>query len=343
VSQPIRTGSDAAAPQPPSAPSEHSLARALARRCRGRTLVLGRAPAALLDRLAHEQIDAEVRPAAAAHVARNESFDAVLVVDVLEHLEAGPALDLLQDAYALVAPHGQLLVCVPHGELLPGSTPRQTFSRSSLKQLLERIDQPKVYTDQPYSWLFMGVERDPVLDHAAADRCRAIAALCRGRVLELGCGPGHLCAEIARHGLEVVGVDLSARKVARARARHPGIDFRQQDILALPADAAHDTVVLAEVLEHVPVDVGGAMLAHAWSMVAPGGQLVVSVPNEDCVPHRNHLREFTADGLRELLARFGEPRIAATQPFKWLLVNVDKPAGGRTGAPAADPTAAPRG
>ncbi|HEU4419682.1 MAG TPA: class I SAM-dependent methyltransferase [Planctomycetota bacterium] len=314
-------------PSPPLPQEELGLARALARRCRGRTVVLGRASAALRDRLASAGIDAHVRaigdppnePAAGA------PFDTVLVVDALEHVEPEARSSALARAYAAVGQRGQLLVCVPHGGNARGPGAR-SFERAELKSLLEQIDQPRMYKDQPFGWLFFGIEREAAIDHAVADRCRVIASLCRGRVLELGCGAGHLSAEIARRGLRVLGVDLSARKIERARARYPGIEFLEQDILEMPADAVHDTVVLAEVLEHVPAAVGDRMLALAWAMVAPGGRLVVSVPNEDLVPHRNHVREFTVASLRDCLAAFGAATVETRQPFKWLLMYVDKAA-----------------
>src|SRR3954471_18271601 len=48
------------------------------------------------------------------------------------------------------------------------------------------------------------------------------------RVLELGCGTGHLLAALKpSHG---VGVDFSAGMIAQARNRHPGLTFLQGDI-----------------------------------------------------------------------------------------------------------------
>ena len=89
-----------------------------------------------------------------------------------------------------------------------------------------------------------------------------------------------------------------------------------------------DTVVMSEVLEHVPPEVGAKMLAVAWAHVAPGGRLVVSTPFEDLVPHRNHVVEFTEQSFYALLALYGQPKLYEHQPLRWLLGTVDKPKAG---------------
>ena len=47
----------------------------------------------------------------------------------------------------------------------------------------------------------------------------AVATRSGGRVLDVGCGPGHLANRLAReHGLEVTGLDLDPAMIERARA-----------------------------------------------------------------------------------------------------------------------------
>lgn len=45
------------------------------------------------------------------------------------------------------------------------------------------------------------------------------------RVLDCACGTGNVSFELAKHGLEVVGVDLSSEMIAQARAKAAGIHF----------------------------------------------------------------------------------------------------------------------
>lgn len=64
------------------------------------------------------------------------------------------------------------------------------------------------------------------------------------RVLDVGCGPGRHAHELARRGLHVVGVDISARFVALAGAGGPpGAAFVRGDARALPVAERFDAVI----------------------------------------------------------------------------------------------------
>lgn len=135
-----------------------------------------------------------------------------------------------------------------------------------------------------------------------------------------------MSAAIAATGATVVGIELSARKVNEARSSYPAIEFRHGDILEItPQIGQFDTVVIAEVLEHVPEKVGRQMADIAWSSVAPGGRLVISTPYEDMVPHDNHVTVFTADTFKAMLGAYGSVRLCDSQPLRWLLGVVEKP------------------
>ncbi len=184
-------------------------------------------------------------------------------------------------------------------------------------------------SEQPFRWLVLHVTKTapgrPRIKRPVRERYRVTARLCRGRVIDLGCGEGHLAGELAKRGLEVVGLDRSTSKIEAARAAYPGLRLLVSDIRApgLP-DASFDTAVLAEVLEHVDETAGAEMLASAWRLLRPGGRLIVSVPNRDCIRHRNHVREFDQHGLKRMLAQLGRPRIVTDQPYKWLMAYVEK-------------------
>jgi SAM-dependent methyltransferase len=56
----------------------------------------------------------------------------------------------------------------------------------------------------------------PLIEGIAADV--AAVAPAGARVLEVGCGPGHLSIRLTRHGFAVTGLDLDPAMIARAQA-----------------------------------------------------------------------------------------------------------------------------
>jgi SAM-dependent methyltransferase len=76
------------------------------------------------------------------------------------------------------------------------------------------------------------------------------------RVLDVGCGPGALTAELARRlGQDAVSaVDPSDSFVAAARERHPGVDVRQAAAEQLPFPDASFDAALAQLVVHFMAD-----------------------------------------------------------------------------------------
>jgi SAM-dependent methyltransferase len=100
------------------------------------------------------------------------------------------------------------------------------------------------------------------------------------RILDVGCGPGFYCLELAEEvGAEgsVLGIDSSGGMLALAARRcegHPNVEFREAEATSLPVeDGAFDGLVCVQVLEYVP-DVGKA-LAEFHRALRPGGRVVL--------------------------------------------------------------------
>jgi demethylmenaquinone methyltransferase/2-methoxy-6-polyprenyl-1,4-benzoquinol methylase len=105
-------------------------------------------------------------------------------------------------------------------------------------------------------------------------RRRTVAALQLPRastVLDLACGTGDLCRELAHAGFEPVGVDFSAGMLAAARTTAPLV---RGDVLHLPVrDAAADGITCGFALRNlVALAPFAAELAR---VVRPGGRLAL--------------------------------------------------------------------
>lgn len=101
------------------------------------------------------------------------------------------------------------------------------------------------------------------------------------RCLDVGCGGGEVSfdlADLVGPAGRVTGVDLDAVKLdlATRSAKERGldnVDFVRQDITQWPAAQQFDVVYSRFVLHHLPDPL--AMVRTMWSMVAPGGRLIV--------------------------------------------------------------------
>jgi 2-polyprenyl-3-methyl-5-hydroxy-6-metoxy-1,4-benzoquinol methylase len=98
-----------------------------------------------------------------------------------------------------------------------------------------------------------------------------------GRVLDVGCGSGALLAALAREGWICHCLDPSAEALARARAAVPSGKFFQGTIETFTTEHRFDLITLSHVLEHLADP--RAALRKLHSLLAPGGELQLEVPN----------------------------------------------------------------
>src|SRR2546430_3077939 len=76
----------------------------------------------------------------------------------------------------------------------------------------------------------------------AADLIELLAPRAGERILDLGCGTGHLTAQIAARGAEVVGIDSSVSMIAQARQNFPKLKFQLADARDFRFEAPFDAV-----------------------------------------------------------------------------------------------------
>ncbi len=144
------------------------------------------------------------------------------------------------------------------------------------------------------------------------------------RVLDVGCSTGYLGKALASRGCVVDGVekDPEAAQLAREHLHTvTELDLDREDLAQAFPGRQYDRIVFADVLEHLLNP--GAVLESAISLLAPGGEVVISVPN---VTHgslrlallqgrwdyrdiglldRTHIRFFTRGSIVDLVRESG--------------------------------------
>src|SRR5678816_1428586 len=149
------------------------------------------------------------------------------------------------------------------------------------------------------------------------------------KILDLGCGYGAYSLALLKEGRSCVGCDVNLKYVKTAAASGlPAVVALHP--LPFP-DKSFDTVLLFEVIEHVPPI--EAILKEAFRVARKN--VLVTVPNAEDIEllkgndvtyahmlSSDHVHFFTPDGLKELLRGFGAhvevERGDPIQPF-WFL------------------------
>ena len=109
--------------------------------------------------------------------------------------------------------------------------------------------------------------------HGEAD---FVAALGPATVLDAGCGTGRVGIELARRGIDVVGVDVDPDMLERARRRAPDVTWVLADLATFDLGRTFDVVVLAgNVLPFVEPADRAAAVACCARHVAADGRLVI--------------------------------------------------------------------
>jgi trans-aconitate methyltransferase len=126
------------------------------------------------------------------------------------------------------------------------------------------------------------------------------------RILDLGCGTGHLTAQIAESGARVTGVDRSAEMVAAARLAYPRLKFEISDARELPFRDEFDAVFSNATLHwiHEPE----LVLQGVRRALRPGGRFVAELGG------KGNIRAMQ-DAFDRTLVELGAAKAGEVQPW----------------------------
>lgn len=161
-----------------------------------------------------------------------------------------------------------------------------------------------------------------------------VVPLAPARVLDAGCGEGHVTAWLAEAlpAAQITGLEGRPDALAVFRERNPGCAAIEGDLLALPFEnAGFDLVTCTEVLEHLPEP--RRALREVGRVSA--GHLVLTVPHEPFFRAGNlargrylsrfgstpgHLSTWSRRGFERTVAAEAEPiRWVSTFPWQGVL------------------------
>ena len=123
-------------------------------------------------------------------------------------------------------------------------------------------------------------------------------------IADLGCGPGHVAAWLASRGATAVGIDLSAGMIAVGCREYSHVEFRQGDLLALPAaDGEFGAAVALYSIIHLQPGELHRAFTEIHRVLRPGGLVLMAFHIGTEV---RHLAEWWGRGV-DVDFRFFEP------------------------------------
>ena len=94
-------------------------------------------------------------------------------------------------------------------------------------------------------------------------------------VLDAGCGTGRIARELARRGVDVVGVDLDETMLSTARRKAPSLAWHCADLASIDLGRTFDVILLAgNVMIFLTPGTEAAVVVNLVRHLAPGGRLV---------------------------------------------------------------------
>ncbi len=149
--------------------------------------------------------------------------------------------------------------------------------------------------------------------HALANMPRQVDS-----IVDLGCGAGFLLGAVHRgkRARTIAGVDIDEESIAVARATHPYADISCGNLLDFEG-GPFDLAVSIDVLEHMSDADVPRFFQKAYSLLKPGGLLIVHTP---AIGQRRHFKVFKAwehhDHQREGFTRPDLTKVAQASGFQ---------------------------
>jgi 2-polyprenyl-3-methyl-5-hydroxy-6-metoxy-1,4-benzoquinol methylase len=150
------------------------------------------------------------------------------------------------------------------------------------------------------------------------------------RILDAGCGPGRVGAELHARGHTVVGVDVDPELIAAARQDHPGPvwlvgDLSELDLAAAGEPEPFDAIVMAgNVMTFLAPDTEQAVLSRLTAHLDPDGFILIGFGTDRGYPIESFDDHAAAAGL-EVEQRFSTWDLRPWRPDAPFAVSVLRP------------------
>ncbi len=135
------------------------------------------------------------------------------------------------------------------------------------------------------------------------------------RILDLGCGTGHLTAKIAETGAHAMGIDRSPEMIRQAKERYPALQFEVMDAREIALDGNFDAVFSNATLHWIKEP--ERVILSIKRLLRPGGRFVAEFGGKG----------NTGELLIAVQHAWAKLRLAGPAPHPWYYPSVAEYAG----------------
>ena len=127
------------------------------------------------------------------------------------------------------------------------------------------------YDSIAHQWLEPHLATNGIRQHEHALKFRPAG----GRALDVGSGCNdRFLRLLMAHEYEVEGLDVSAKMIALAKARHPEVTFYHADVCEWTPPRQYDFITAWDSIWHVPLERSESVLRKLCGALAPGGVFI---------------------------------------------------------------------
>ncbi|GAI89380.1 unnamed protein product, partial [marine sediment metagenome] len=114
---------------------------------------------------------------------------------------------------------------------------------------------------------------------------KSVLPFCKkGKLLDIGCGFGHVSNFFHKKGFIVEGFDINKKKILKCKEKYKGIDFYVKDV-SQKIEGKYDVILLIGVLEEISLP-PKEVLKKLKKNLKKEGRIIIAVRNTNALRRR---------------------------------------------------------